>query len=85
MNLSFQKERINEYCAAKGYKVTKVVIERGSGLNDRRVKLESLLLDSSINLIVAEHQDRLARFTARLYGQRRSKRNTEKLIKELSK
>lgn len=123
-NLEKQKERLLSYCNAKGYKVCKVVTEIGSGLNDERKKLESVLLDKNINLIVVEHKDRLSRFglnyiqklleldnrrieivnpqsndeddlmqdfvsiitsfTARLYGRRRSKRVTEKLIKEIS-
>ena len=123
-NLEKQKERLISYCNAKGYKVDKIVIEIDSGLNDERKKLEKILLDKSINLIVVEHKDRLARFglnyivklleldnrrveilnpqandkddlmqdfvsiitsfVARLYGRRRSKRNTEKLIKALS-
>jgi putative resolvase len=124
-NLERQKERLISYCNAKGYPVSKIVTEIGSGLNDTRPKLESLLLDKSITIIVVEHRDRLARFglnyiiklleqnnrsveiinpqandrddlmqdfvsiitsfTARLYGQRHTKRNTEKLIKELEK
>ena len=124
-NLERQKERLISYCNAKGYKVEKIVIEIGSGLNDNRKKLESLLLDRNINLIVIEHSDRLARFglnyikkllelndrkietinpqendrddlmqdfvsiiisfTTRLYGQRRTKRKTEQLIKALEK
>ncbi len=123
-NLETQKQRLLDYCAAKGYKVDFVVTEIGSGLNDTRPKLEKLLIDNSITKIVVEHKDRLARFglnyienllklnnrtieyinpvndekedliqdfvsiitsfTARLYGQRRSKRNTEKLINELN-
>jgi putative resolvase len=111
------------YCASKDYQVSKIVSEIGSGLNDKRPKLEKILLDRSISIIVIEHQDRLARFgfnyikellnsydrkievinpplnekedliqdfvsiitsfTARLYGQRRSKRKTEFLIKNL--
>jgi predicted site-specific integrase-resolvase len=122
-NLEKQKDRLISYCNAKGYQVSKIVVEIGSGLNDKRPKLESLLLDRTINLIVCEHSDRLARFglnyiqklleldgfkieiinppldekedlmedfvsiitsfTARLYGQRRTRRRTEKLIKEL--
>jgi len=122
-NLERQKERLISYCNAKGYNVAKVVTEIGSGLNDTRKKLESVLLDRSINLIVVEHKDRLARFgfnyiqklleldnrkievvnvqdneendlmedfvsiitsfVARLYGKRRSKRLTEKIIKEI--
>ena len=123
-NLEKQKERLVSYCNAKGYKVSKIITEIGSGLNDERKKLESILMDKSINLIVVEHKDRLTRFglnyiqklleldnrkieiinpqtndeddlmqdfvsiitsfTARLYGRRRSKRITEKVIKEVS-
>lgn len=122
-NLERQKERLVSYCNAKGYVVDKIICEIGSGLNDERKKLESLLLDKNINLIVIEYKDRMARFglnyiqklleldgrkieilnpqdnnendlmqdfvslitsfTTRLYGRRRSKRCTEKLIKEL--
>lgn len=38
-NLEKQKERLVNYCAARGYKVIKVVTEIGSGLNDKRPKL----------------------------------------------
>lgn len=122
-NLEPQKDRLISYCNAKGYQVSKIVVEIGSGLNDKRPKLESLLLDRTINLIVCEHSDRLARFglnyiqklleldgrkieiinpqlnekedlmqdfvsiitsfTARLDGQRWTKRKTEQLIKQL--
>lgn len=122
-NLERQKERLISYCNVKGYKVSSVVTEIGSGLNDERKKLEKVLLDKSINLIVVEHKDRLARFglnyikklmeldnrrieiinpqsndeddlmqdfvsiitsfVSRLYGRRRSKRLTEKIIKEV--
>ena len=124
-NLERQKERVLNYCAAKGYQIEKVVCEIGSGLNDNRKKLEALLNDISITMIVVEHADRFSRFgmnyieklmallgrkievinkqdndrddlmqdfvsiitsfTARLYGQRRTKRKTEQLIKELEK
>lgn len=122
-NLKTQTERLINYCNAKGYKVTKVVSEIGSGLNDQRPKLEKLLCDNNIDIIVVEHKDRLARFginyiqkllklnnreieivnnieaekedliqdfisvitlfCARIYGQRRTKRKTKKLIQEL--
>lgn len=118
-----QKQKLLDYCAAKGYQVSKIVCEIGSELNDNRKKLGSLLVDKSITKIIVEHSDRFSRFgmnyikklleldgrsieiintydndrddlvqdfvsiitsfTARLYGQRRSKKNTEKLIKEL--
>ena len=61
-NLERQKQRLLDYCAAKGYVIHKTVTEIGSGLNDTRPKLESLLLDNSIKIIVVEHKDRIARF-----------------------
>lgn len=61
-NLERQKERLENYCAARGYKVLKIVTEIGSGLDDKRPKLEKLLTDESIKMIVVEHSDRLARF-----------------------
>jgi predicted site-specific integrase-resolvase len=121
-NAASQLDRLRAYAAAKGYTVSKEVIEIASGLNDTRPKLEGILKDKSINLILVEHKDRLTRFgfnyikvlletsdrhievinhsktsddiiedfvsvitsfCARIYGKRRSKRNTEKLIKEL--
>lgn len=122
-NLETQKERLISYCAAKGYKVHKIITEFGSGLNDKRPKLQKLLGEDDYTKIVVEHKDRLTRFgfnyidvllknngktievinnvdtdkediiqdfvsiitsfTARIYGQRRSKRKTEKLIKKL--
>lgn len=124
-NLDRQRERLENYCAAKGYKVVKVVTEIGSGLNDKRPKLEKLLMDDSIKRIVVEHSDRFSRFgmnyisklleqqgrcvevinqqesdrddlmqdfvsiitsfCARLYGLRRSRRRTERIIEEISK
>jgi predicted site-specific integrase-resolvase len=122
-NLEGQAKRLLDYCAAKGYQVTAVVKEIGSGVNDTRPKLLKLLTNPTIGLIVVEHKDRLTRFgfnyleqllamqgrqievinlaengkedliqdlvsivtsfCARLYGQRRSKRKTERIIAEL--
>lgn len=124
-NLEKQKDRLISYANAKGYKISKIVSEIGSGLNDQRPKLEKLLMDKTIDIIIVEHKDRLARFgtnyiekllsldnrkievinpqmnekddlmqdfvsiitsfCARLYGKRRTKRQTEKLINELNK
>ena len=124
-NLERQRQRVEDYCAARGYRVIKVVTEVGSGINDKRPKLEQLLTDYSVKKIVVEHSDRLSRFgmnyirklmemngrsievineqssdrddlmqdfvsiitsfCARLYGLRRSRRRTEKMIEELSK
>ena len=61
-NLERQLDRIRNYCAAKGYKIIKEVSEVGSGLNDKRPKLEKLLTDYSIKKIVVEHSDRFSHF-----------------------
>jgi len=61
-NLDSQADRLVNYCMARGYKVSKVVMEVGSGLNDERPKLDSLLKDKSIRIIVVEHKDKLSRF-----------------------
>lgn len=124
-NLNNQAERLVQFCNANGWKVSKVIKEVGSGLNDNRKKLLELLQDKSVTKIVVEHKDRFSRFglnyisallemdgrevivvnevtndqddlmqdfvsiitsfTARLYGLRRSRRKTEKIIKELNK
>jgi predicted site-specific integrase-resolvase len=60
-SLEAQKERLVAYCAAKGYQLKRVVTETGSGFNDSRPRLQSLLIDQSIDLIVVEHKDRLTR------------------------
>ena len=123
-NLESQKNRLLDYCAAKGYRVSKVISEVGSGVNDNRKQWLELLRNRAITLIVVEHRDRFTRFgfdayrvllnnegrdievvngagngkealledlvsiitsfCARLYGQRRSRRKTEKIIKELT-
>jgi len=61
-NLKTQIQRLENYAAAKGYKVSKEVSEIGSGINDNRKKLMSLLSDKSITTIIVEHKDRLTRF-----------------------
>jgi predicted site-specific integrase-resolvase len=129
--LEGQAKRLTDYCVAKGYRVSAVIKEIGSGVNDARPKLLKLLTDPTITLIVVEHKDRLTRFgfnyieqllamqgrqievvnladastvlstgngkedliqdfvsivtsfCARLYGQRRSKRKTERIMAEL--
>ncbi len=123
-NLDAQAERLTNYAIARGYRIYKVVKEVGSGLNDNRKKLASILVEDNYNILIVEHKDRLARFgtnylkillektgkkleivneadngkdelmqdlvaiitsfCARLYGLRRSKRKSEKIIKELT-
>jgi len=61
-DLERQMERLQDYAAAHGYQVTRMVSEIGSGLNDRRPKFSKLLTDPSIGVIVVEHRDRGTRF-----------------------
>ena len=122
-NLDSQAERLVAYCTVRGYQVSRVVKEIGSGVNDNRPKFLALLADSSIGRIVIEHKDRGTRcgfryietllktygreievvnqaenntedlladltsivysFCARLYGHRRAKRKTEKIVRAL--
>ena len=124
-NLISQLERVRSYAIAKGYNIVKEIKEIGSGLNDNRKQLASLLESDNWDILIVEHKDRLARFginymslllnrlgkkveiinetdtakddlmqdfisiitsfSARIYGLRRSKRKTEKIIKELEK
>lgn len=120
-NLEAQAKRLEQYSIANGWNVVKIIKEVGSGINDKRVQLETMIKNiDNYDLIVIEHKDRLTRigfnyfnmfypnkfhvvnetedktedltndlvaiitsFCARLYGQRRGKRKTEKIIKEL--
>lgn len=61
-NLDRQAERLEDYCAAKGYQVSKVVKEIGSGVNDNRAKFLALLENQQVGTIVVEHKDRATRF-----------------------
>jgi putative resolvase len=119
-NLDSQAERLVAYCTVRGYHVSKLVKEIGSGVNDNRPKFLALLADPTIGRIVIEHQDRGTRFgfrylqtllqtygrdievvnvaqnstdelladltsivssfCARLFGQHRAKRTTEKIV-----
>jgi putative resolvase len=61
-NLDRQAERLEDYCAAKGYQVSKVVKEIGSGVNDNRAKFLALLENQQVRTIVVEQKDRATRF-----------------------
>ena len=61
-DLERQLERLRDYAAAKGYAITQEIGEIASGLNDNRPRLNKILLDTSIGIIVVEHKDRLTRF-----------------------
>ena len=61
-NLERQVERVEDYCASRGYQVAQVVKEIASGADDARPKLLALLQDPTITRIVVEHKDRLTLF-----------------------
>ena len=57
-----QAERLKTLAASRGWTSVDLVSEVGSGLNGHRSRLLSLLSDSSVQRLVVEHRDRLARF-----------------------
>ncbi len=57
-----QVQRLRDYAAARGYQVSQEVVEIASGVNDNRPKLNKLLADGTVGVIVVEHRDRLTRF-----------------------
>lgn len=61
-DLERQVHRLEDYCAAKGYQVGRIVKEIGSGVNDSRRKFLALLADPQTSTIVVEHKDRATRF-----------------------
>jgi predicted site-specific integrase-resolvase len=61
-NLERQAERLKDYAMAKGYQIVDVVKEIGSGVNDRRAKLQKTLKRNDYDILLVEHKDRLTRF-----------------------
>lgn len=61
-NLNRQNDRLIEYANNNNYTIIKSIKEIGSGMNDSRPKLISLLKDDNWNTIIVEHKDRLTRF-----------------------
>src|SRR6266581_6907056 len=61
-DLERQMQRLKDYAAARGYRVTRTVSELASGLNDSRPRFLKLLTDASIGVIVVEQRDRATRF-----------------------
>lgn len=61
-DLDRQLARLATYAAKEGLLVVRTVTEVGSGMNGHRPQLAKLLSDASVDVIVAEHRDRVARF-----------------------
>jgi DNA invertase Pin-like site-specific DNA recombinase len=62
-----QKGRVLQHCVERGYAVTHIFEEVGSGMNDNRPKLHKLFdlaVAGEITRVVVEHKDRFIRFNA---------------------
>ena len=65
-DLKRQADRLKAFAIGMGVEDPEVVMETGSGMNDRRRKLNRLLSDPTGTSIIVEHRDRLARMNAGL-------------------
>ena len=65
-DLQRQADRIKAFALSMGVEHPEVVTETGSGMNDKRRKLNRLLADPTVGTIVVEHRDRLARMNFEL-------------------
>lgn len=65
-DLKRQADRLKAFAIGMGVENPEVVMETGSGMNDRRRKLNRLLSDPTVTGIIVEHRDRLARMNAGL-------------------
>lgn len=65
-DLKRQSQRLENYAIENGYQVSKTVEEIASGMNPHRKKLAQLLQDDTIDTIIIENKDRLARMNAEL-------------------
>ena len=65
-DLQRQADRLKAFAIGMGVEDPEVVMETGSGMNDRRRKLNRLLSDPTVTGIIVEHRDRLARMNAGL-------------------
>lgn len=72
-----QRKRMEGWAVANGYRVVASVAEVGSGLDDRRRKLATLLKRDDWGTLIVEHKDGLTRFGFewfRLYVEREGRR-----------
>ena len=65
-DLQRQADRLKAFAINLGCERPEVVSETGSGVDDRRRKLNRILADPTVTTIVVEHRDRLARMNAGL-------------------
>lgn len=60
--LAAQRQRMEQWAVMNGYQVVESVAEKGSGVNDKRKALASLLKRDTWGTLIVEHKDRLTRF-----------------------
>ena len=60
--LASQTGGLRRYATARGWQIVHVVEEFGSGVNDQRKKLRTLLARRDYDILLVEHKDRLTRF-----------------------
>ena len=65
-DLQRQGDRLKAFAFNMGVDAPEVVTEVGSGVDDKRRKLNRLLADSTVTTIIVEHRDRLARMNVGL-------------------
>ena len=88
-DLQNQVTFLRQFCNAKGIIVDQCIEEYGSGFNYNRKKWNQLLdevMEQKIKTIIVAHKDRFIRFSCRLYGLRKYKKQIEgdeEIAKEL--
>lgn len=65
-DLQRQADRLKAFAINMGAPDIEVVSEIGSGVNDKRRKLNKVLADPTVGTIIVEHRDQLARMNAGL-------------------
>ena len=60
-DLQRQADRLKAFALGMGVEKPEVVTETGSGMNDKRRKLNRLLSDPTVGTLIVERRDRLAR------------------------
>lgn len=60
--LEEQVTKLIEYCNTKGYNIIKVVRDFGYNIDEDRTKLNDLLIDNNIDIIVVENKNILVKF-----------------------
>lgn len=79
-DLNRQMERLRLFAASIGLVVSEEYSEIASGMNSNRKKLNKILLDPTITIIIVEHKDRLSRFGFNLLENALSANNRQVLV-----